>query len=90
MSRGRRASVPITFPEAVVNMSPVLHTIPETAKRLGVCTATVYNLIASGDLRVVDLAVTGRKTKSRVRDDDLAAFIDKRTRSASSSDSSVT
>ncbi len=57
-----------------------LLTIPQTAKRLAVCDKTVYRLISEGELRAVELRVTGTKPKTRVREDDLAAFIDKRTR----------
>lgn len=54
--------------------------IPEVADRLGCGREKVYSLIRAGELRVVDLG-NGR-SKSRVRDDDLAAFIDGRTRDA--------
>lgn len=59
-------------------MSTQLWRIPEVAARLGVARGTVYDLISRGELRVVDIG-HGR-SKSRVRDDDLAAFIDERTR----------
>ena len=57
-----------------------LLTIPETAERLRVSENTVYRRIASGELRAVDLG-NGRAW-TRVRTDDLARYIDKRTRSA--------
>lgn len=67
-------------------MSIQLLTIPQAAERLEIATNTVYRLIASGDLRAVDLAVSGtRKSKTRVRDDDLEAFIEGRTREAQAS-----
>lgn len=63
--------------------APVLLTIPQTKDRLGCSEMHVYRLIASGDLRAVDIAQPGsRKPKTRVRDDDLAAYINARTRSA--------
>ena len=52
-------------------------TVDDAAQRLGVGKRSVYRLIANGDLRVVNVAVSG--TRIRVREDDLAAFIDKRT-----------
>jgi excisionase family DNA binding protein len=63
--------------------STQLYTIPETAERLRVADNTVYRLIASGSLKAVDLAPAGStRSKTRIRDDDLARFIDARTRSA--------
>ena len=61
-----------------------LYTIPETAVLLGhVSEMHVYRLIAAGVLDVVDIAPPGsRRSKSRVRSDDLAKYIDSRTRSA--------
>lgn len=61
-----------------------LLTIPETAERLGdVSDNHVYRLIASGALNAVDISQPGaRKSKTRVREDDLQAFIAARTRSA--------
>ncbi len=52
-------------------------TVEEAGDRLGVGKRTIYRLIANGDLRVVNVAVRG--TRMRVREDDLAAFIDNRT-----------
>jgi excisionase family DNA binding protein len=60
-----------------------LHTIPGAAGRLGCSADHVYRLIARGVLPAVDIAVPGaRRSKTRVRDDDLAAYIDARTRRA--------
>lgn len=62
-------------------MSTQLLTIPETAEHLGIAINTVYKMIAAGDLRAVDMAVPGARTsKTRIRQDDLDAFIDARTR----------
>jgi excisionase family DNA binding protein len=65
------------------NEAPVrLHTIPETAELLGdVSKMHVYRLIAAGELRAVDIAERGTRSKTRVRSDDLAAYIERRTRS---------
>jgi hypothetical protein len=61
-----------------------LYTIPETAALMGgVSEMHVYRLIAAGVLDVVDIATPGsRKSKSRVRSDDLADYIKRQTRSA--------
>ncbi len=61
-------------------MSTLL-TIPEVADELKIAPNTVYKMIAAGDLRAVDMAVPGaRKSKTRIRQDDLLAFIEARTR----------
>jgi excisionase family DNA binding protein len=68
-------------------MSISLLTIPQVAERLQLDRSTVYRLIESGQLSVVDVS-TGRTTtgsgkpKSRVRDDVLDAFIESKTRTA--------
>lgn len=56
----------------------------EVGKRLGCSEMHVYRLIGSGELRAVDIAQPGaRRSKTRVRSDDLAAYIDAHTRSVS-------
>jgi excisionase family DNA binding protein len=58
-----------------------LLTIPEVADELNIAPNTVYKMIAAGDLRAVDMAVPGaRKSKTRIRVDDLEAFVEARTR----------
>jgi excisionase family DNA binding protein len=59
-----------------------LHSIPEVAARLSISQRSVYNLISRGDLRPVDIGTT--RTKTRVRSDDLARYIDARTRTVPS------
>lgn len=44
--------------------------------------AFVYGLIAAGELRAIEIKATGRKPKTRVRSDDLQAFIEANTRQA--------
>lgn len=67
-------------------MSTQLLTIPQAAERLVIGTSTVYKMIACGDLRAVDMTVPGaRSSKTRVREDDLDAFIEARTREARAS-----
>lgn len=62
---------------------PRLLTIPETAAALGYKDrGTVYDLISSGALRAVDVRATGKQPKTRIREDDLMAFINARTRTA--------
>ena len=64
-------------------MSALLLTIPEAAAELKCHRDTVYQLIAAGQLKAVDIAVrVGTRTKTRVRRDDLIEFIDTRTRTA--------
>ena len=63
-----------------------LLTIPETALRLGCSDMHVYRLISSGELSAVDVSQRGsRRPKTRVRSDDLASYIDARTRRISES-----
>jgi excisionase family DNA binding protein len=53
-----------------------LLTIKETAGRLRCSESHVYRLIATGKLRVTDVALPGsRRPKSRVSESDLAACI---------------
>lgn len=64
---------------------PGLFTIAEAGLRLGASDMHVYRLIAAGELRAVDISQPGsRRSKTRVRSDDLAAYIDARTRVAGS------
>lgn len=59
----------------------VLFTPFETAERLGCSENHVYRLIASGALRAVDIGQPGaRRSKTRVRSDDLFDYIEKQTR----------
>ena len=55
-----------------------LYPVVEAAKVLGVSRGFVYKLINDGVLRAVELG-TNCKSKTRVRADDLQAFIDLRT-----------
>lgn len=61
--------------------SIVLFTPREAAGRLRCSENHVYRLIARGTLRAVDIAQPGSwKPKTRVRSDDLDAYIEARTR----------
>lgn len=61
-----------------VELLPVL----AAAERLGCSDMHVYRLIADGELSAVDIAQRGaRRSKTRVRSDDIEAYIDRKTRS---------
>jgi excisionase family DNA binding protein len=67
----------------VGRQSPTLYTPAEIAERLSCCENYVYTLIATGELRTVDIARPGaQRSKTRIRDDDLAAYIEANTRAA--------
>jgi len=58
-----------------------LNTIPAAAKHLGCSDTHIYRLIAAGELRAVDISAPGsRRTKTRIRADDLARYIERQTR----------
>lgn len=57
--------------------------IAAAAERLGCSPMHVYRLVSSGELRAVDVSRKGAgKSKTRVRSDDLDAYIESRTRRA--------
>lgn len=63
--------------------APEILTIPETAERLHCSEQHVYRLIHAGELSSTDIAQPGsRKSKTRVLEASVAAFIRRRTRSA--------
>ena len=60
-----------------------LLTPAETGGRRGCSDDHVYRIVASGLLRAVDIALPGSKrSKTRIREDDLQRYIDKQTRKA--------
>ena len=60
--------------------SLMLYTPAEAADRIRASESHIYRLIAEGELRAVDIAQPGsRKPKTRVRSDDLDAYIEKQT-----------
>ena len=60
-----------------------LLTVPGAAEFLGCSEVHIYRLIAAGQLRTVDISSAGaQRTKTRIRNDDLAAYIERRTRGA--------
>lgn len=57
-----------------------LLTIGEAALRIRASENHVYRLIALRQLRAVDVGLPGsRRSKTRIREDDLVAYIDART-----------
>jgi len=60
--------------------APSLLRVSEVATRLACSRQHVYDLIADGVLAAVDIGM-GR-AQTRVREDELAAYIDRRTRRA--------
>jgi excisionase family DNA binding protein len=65
---------------AAAGRPPVLYTIPDTAEYLGCSQMHVYRLIAAGELRAVDTSMPGaRRSKTRIRGDDLAAYVERQT-----------
>lgn len=63
-------------------MSKLL-SITHTAEQLDCSRGHVYGLIAAGKLRAVELKAKGSRSKTRIRAEDLQAFIDANTRQAS-------
>jgi excisionase family DNA binding protein len=62
--------------------SVTLHSVAEAAADiLGCSEMHVYRLIAAGELTAVDIATPGAgRAKTRIRSDDLADYIDRKTR----------
>ena len=57
----------------------------EAGERIRASEAHVYRLIEDGELRAVDIAVPGSsRQKTRLRSDDLDAYIERRTRNPES------
>lgn len=57
--------------------------IPAAAELLGCSEMHVYRLVSTGELRAVDISRKGAgKSKTRIRSDDLDAYIEARTRRA--------
>src|SRR5262245_16251692 len=62
-----------------------LHPVSELAELWGCSEMHVYRLIAAGELPAVDIATPGAgRSKTRVRGDDAAAYIDRKTRGRAS------
>lgn len=60
-----------------------LLSIPAAAARLSCSENHVYRLIAAGQLRSVEIKpTTSKRSKTRIREEDLQAFIDAATRVA--------
>jgi excisionase family DNA binding protein len=61
------------------NTLNMLLTVKDAGERLGIGRNSVYALVNSGELRVVNVAPAGRRPRLRIRLDDLQAFIDSKT-----------
>ena len=60
-----------------------IYTIRGAATYLGCSEMHVYRLIARGLLRAVDISLPdSKRPKTRIREDDMAAYIERQTRSA--------
>lgn len=69
------------MPPAPTAEAVSLLAIPEAARRLDCSGKHVYRLIEAGVLRAVDIGTPGSgRSKTRVRSDDLAAYIKSHTR----------
>ena len=57
--------------------------IPAAAERLGCSEMHIYRLVSLGELSAVDISLKGAgKSKTRIRSDELDAYIESRTRRA--------
>jgi excisionase family DNA binding protein len=57
-----------------------LHSVLKAAEILDCSDMHVYRLVAAGELRAVDIGSPGsRRPKTRIRSDDLAAYIERNT-----------
>lgn len=71
----------MTRPRTTGHAAPACLTIAAAAGQLGCSEMHVYRLIATGALDAVDISLPGSKrSKTRVRTDDLSAYIDRQTR----------
>lgn len=59
-----------------------LMSVTAAAEQLDCSRGHVYGLIAAKKLRAVEIAATGTRSKTRIRTEDLDAFIDANTRTA--------
>ena len=77
--------MPAKAPRERASTPTDLLTIRTAADRLDCSENHIYRLIASGVLEAVDISQPGAKrSKTRVRSDELAAYIDSRSRRAQS------
>lgn len=77
-SYGRPQSSGRNAPVVEDGAAPRLLKVAEVAERLGVGTDWVYGRINRGEIPVVELGDNGQKNQ-RIRESDLAQFIDRRT-----------
>jgi excisionase family DNA binding protein len=68
-----------------IRPSAQLLSVPAAAALLGCSEMHVYRLVSTGELRAVDISRKGAgKSKTRIRSDDLDAYIEAHTRRAGS------
>lgn len=65
-------------------MSTKLLSPTHVAERLDCSRPHIYGLIAAGRLRAVEIKAKGTRSKTRIREEDLEAFIEANTRTAKS------
>lgn len=63
---------------------PRLLSVTEAAEVLGCSRGHIYDLISAGKFRAVEIKATGKRSKTRIYETDLAAFIEANTRTAKS------
>jgi excisionase family DNA binding protein len=81
----RKSKKAIAAAAAAAGRPPVL-TIPAAAGQLGCSQMHIYRLIAAGELRAVDISMPGSgRSKTRIRADDLARYIERQTRGGDAS-----
>ena len=75
-----------TNPRSVRERKDVkLYSVTQVAEILDCSDMHVYRLIAAGELRAADIGTPGSgRPKSRIRSDDLADYIDRKTRGRAS------
>lgn len=59
-----------------------LMSVTAAAEQLDCSRGHVYNLIAVGQLRAVEIKARGKRSKTRVLADEVEAFIERQTRTA--------
>jgi excisionase family DNA binding protein len=83
--KGKRADAVAAAVAAAAGRPPVL-TVPGAAGQLGCSEMHIYRLVAAGELRAVDISMPGSvRSKTRIRADDLASYIERQTRGGSAS-----
>jgi excisionase family DNA binding protein len=73
----------VAVAKAATRVREPLYTVPAAAEYLGCSEMHIYRLIAKGVLRAVDISMPGSgRSKTRIRPDDLGAYLEQQTRTA--------